>query len=267
MFEGNWSGQVRVRHDPAAAGAAHMLDASFRITQFESARVVQTVFRRDTAIVEAKVDVEADFTSRGDRLPDLIAGAAGGFEARTRNGVVRFALPNSEMNSSLAVLGGAVTFSPELRALGRLLPKLAEMPVEDLRISGRVDASGEVRLSEFALNSPQARFAGRGRVAATGDAIMSRPLDLSLNIAAKDEMAVILGGMNLLERHKDAAGFQSVREKLTVGGKAGEPDLRPLYDLLARSVSGSTGTWGYLMRKVQADVEKKRAKTKPVTKS
>lgn len=264
MFEGNWGGQVRVQHDPAAAGAAHTLDASFRIAQFDSARVVQTVFRRDTAVVEAKVDVEADFTSRGDRLPDLIASASGGFAARTRNGVVRFALPNSEMNSSLAVLGGAVTFSPELRALGRLLPKLAEMPVEDLRLAGRVDASGEVRLSEFALNSPQARFTGRGRVAATSDAIMSRPLDLSLNIAAKDEMAVILGGMKLLERQKDAAGFQAVREKLTVGGKAGEPDLRPLYDLLARSVSGSTGTWGYLMRKVQADVDKRRAKGRPV---
>ncbi len=267
MFEGKWSGQVRVRHDPTAAGAAHALDASFRIEQFESARVVQTVFRRDTAAVEAKLDVEADFTSSGNRLPDLMASAAGGFTARTRNGVVRFALPNTEMASSLAVLGGAMTFSPELRALGRLLPKLAELPVDDLRISGRVDANGEVRLSEFVLNSPQARFTGRGRVTATADAIMSRPLDLSLNIAAKDEMAVILGGMNLLERKKDAAGFQAVREKLTVGGKAGEPDLRPLYDLLARSVSDSSGTWGYLMRKVQADVEKKRAKKNPAPKS
>ena len=260
MFAGQWGGQVRVRHDPAATVAAHALDAQFHIDQFESARVVQTVFRRELSHVEAKLDVEAAFTSAGDRLPELIERATGGFTARTRDGVVRLTLPNSEMTSSLAVLGGAVTFSPELRALGRLLPKFAEMPVDELRISGQFDAEGEVRLSEFVLNSPQARFVGRGRIAATAGAMMSRPLELSLTLAAKDEMAVILGGMNLLEHRKDAAGFRAMHEKLVLGGKAGAPDLRPLYDLLARSVSGSTGTWGMLMRKVQAEVEKKRAK-------
>jgi hypothetical protein len=44
-----------------------------------------------------------------------------------------------------------------------------------------------------------------------------------------------------------------------VKGEVGRPDASPLYDLLAKGVLGSRGTWGLIMRKVQQEVEKQRA--------
>jgi hypothetical protein len=37
--------------------------------------------------------------------------------------------------------------------------------------------------------------------------------------------------------------------------KQDAPDTRPLYDLLAKAVVGSKGTWGFLMRKMQGQTE------------
>lgn len=268
MFAGRWGGEVKIRHEPKATDGHHVLQADFAIEQFESARVVQTVFSEDFpadyAKVDAKFDVRAGFASRGDVLLELIDRASGGFTATSRGGTVRLTLPKQEMASSLAILGGTVALSPELRALGRLLRKFSEMPVEELSVRGARGGNGEVRLDEFRLVSPQARLTGRGRIAPdAATPLMNRPLDAAFELAARDETAVILGRMGLLENKPDATGYQPMREKFTVGGKAGEPDTRALYDLLARAVAGSKGTWGFLMRRVQAEVEKTKPKTAP----
>ena len=70
--------------------------------------------------------------------------------------------------------------------------------------------------------------------------------------------------MSLLEKKPRADGFRPMRQTFTLGGRAGAPDTAPLYDLLARAVGGSSGTWGFLMRKVQAEVDKKKT---PATKA
>jgi hypothetical protein len=166
--------------------------------------------------------------------------------------------------ATAVVFGGTVLLSPELRALGRLLRQFSEMPLDQLRISGQRAADGTVSLDEFRFNSPQARLLGRGRIPAVeGEPLMNRPLELSLELAAKDEVAVILGGMSLLEKKPRTDGYRPLKEKFVLGGKAGQPDTRPLYDLLAKAVSGSKGTWGFLMRKMQAQVEKKKTPPPP----
>ncbi|MCC6416123.1 MAG: hypothetical protein IT582_09460, partial [Opitutaceae bacterium] len=154
------------------------------------------------------------------------------------------------------VFGGTILLSPELRALGRLLRTISEMPVETLRITGARNRHGEISLDAFRFESPQARLLGRGQIAATEEPLMRRPLSLSLDLAAKDETAVILGGMKLLRKEPDADGFRALKAPLVLRGLAGEPDTQPLYDLLAQAVVGSKGTWGFLMRKVQAEVVK-----------
>jgi len=71
--------------------------------------------------------------------------------------------------------------------------------------------------------------------------------------------------MSLLEKKPRDDGYRPLKEKFVIGGKAGDPDTKPLYDLLAKAVSGSKGTWGFLMRKVQAQIEK--MKTPPAKKT
>lgn len=261
MFAGRWGGNVRIDYRPEDKEADHALTGEFRIEQFDSSRVVQTVFPEELSSVEAKIDVRSTVRSRGNALPELIEKAAGEFAVEGREGVVRLKVPKQELAATAAVFGGTILLSPELRALGRLLKKFAEMPVDEIRISGERTAEGEVALRELKIESPQAKLVAKGRIPAVeGEPLMNRPLELSIDLAAKDEMAVILGGMSLIEKKPRADGYRELKETFMLRGKAGEPDTGPLYDLLAKAVVGSKGTWGFLMRKVQGEVDKMKAK-------
>ncbi len=261
MFAGRWGGKVRIDYRPEDKEADHTLTGEFRIEQFDSSRVVQTVFPEELSSVEAKIDVRSTVRSRGNALPELIERTAGEFTVEGREGVVRLKVPKQELAATAAVFGGTILLSPELRALGRLLKKFAEMPVDEIRISGERTEGGEVALKELRIESPQAKLVAKGRIPAVdGEPLMNRPLELSIDLAAKDEMAVILGGMSLIEKKPRSDGYRGLKETFVLGGKAGEPDTGPLYDLLAKAVVGSKGTWGFLMRKVQNEVNKMKAK-------
>jgi hypothetical protein len=257
MFAGRWGGTLRVDYDPAVTTGDHRLHCDFHIEQFESARVVQTVFPNQIASVDARINVTSTLTSQGNLLLELIDRTEGSFTVSGKQGVMRLTVPKQDMMATAVVFGGTVLLSPELRAMGRLLRQFSEMPLDQLHITGRRSADGTVSLDEFRFDSPQARLLGRGRIpSVAGEPLMNRPLELSLDLAAKDEVAVILGGMNLIEKKPRADGYRAMKETFVLGGKAGEPDTRPLYDLLAKAVSGSKGTWGFLMRKVQSKVDK-----------
>lgn len=267
MFSGKWSGGLGIDYDPAGE-SDHVLKGGFHIEQFETARVVQTVFPNEFGSFDARINLDATLRSDGNGLWELLNRAEGGFTIEGRDGVARLTHPAAGTASTLLVLGGAVTFSPELRALGRLLRKFAEMPVNTLRVSGERDATGNITLSEFRLDSPQARLIGRGAVPMQdGVALAGRRLDLGLELFARDEVGVILGNMKLLDKHPDTDGYRRMTQPVTVGGEVGRPDAGPLYDLLAKAATGSRGTWGLIMRKVQREVEKQRLaeakKTKP----
>lgn len=258
MFAGRWSGDVQIAYDPANPTADHALTGTFRIEQFDSARVVQTAFPNQLASLEARIDVQSTFRSHGNAAVELIDRAEGEFTVDGAHGIVRLTVPKQDTLATAAVFGGTLLLSPELRALGRLLKQFAEMPVDRIRISGQRTEDGAVALNEFRVDSPQARLFAHGAIVPGDTPLMERPLQLSIDLAAKDDMAVILGGMNLLERKPRDDGYRPLKETFTLGGKAGAPDTGPLYDLLAKGVMGSKGTWGLLMRKVQAEVEKSK---------
>ncbi|HRE80322.1 MAG TPA: hypothetical protein PLN52_04700, partial [Opitutaceae bacterium] len=134
--------------------------------------------------------------------------------------------------------------------------------VDQLTITGHRTAAGEISLDQFQFDSAQLRLLGNGRVLnQDNEPVMNRPLELSLRLAVKDELAVILGGMKLLEKTPAFDGFRGMHQPIVLGGLAGDPDTSPLYDLLAKAVSGSRGTWGFLMRKVHSEVKKKTQPT------
>ncbi|MEO6995275.1 MAG: hypothetical protein ABI273_16835, partial [Lacunisphaera sp.] len=255
MFAGRWGGAIAIEHPANNTTGEHTLGGEFHIEQFESARVVQTVFPHQLATIDARIDVHATVASHGNSFVALVDQSTAAFSVDGANGIMRLTVPKADLVSTAAVFGGTVLLSPELRALGRLLKKFAEMPVEQLTISGRRAAGGEVTLDEFRFDSPQARLSGHGRILADGnEPLMNHPLELSLSLQAKDELAVILGGMSLLDKKPQPDGFRMMRDPFLIGGRAGAPDTTPLYDLFAKGVSGSKGTWGFLMRKLEAKV-------------
>lgn len=258
LFSGRWSGEVQIGHEPEREAGSHGLQANFYIQQFESARVIQSVFPNQIASLDTRLHLRTSVSSYGDTLSELIDRSESNFSLQSESGVMRLAVPKSDRLATAAVFGGTLLLSPELRALGRLLRKFSEMPVDQLTITGHRTAAGEISLDQFRFDSAQLRLLGSGKVLnKDNEPVMNRPLELSLQLAVKDELAVILGGMKLLEKTPAFDGFRNMHQPIALGGLAGDPDTTPLYDLLAKAVSGSRGTWGFLMRKVHAEVKKK----------
>lgn len=258
LFAGTIEGALTIDYVPGDEDGDHRLKGALQLHQFETARVAQTVFPKELGSLDARVDLHSEVKGQGNRLWELLERAEVDFGVEGK-GTVRLTSPDARTASTLLVMGGLVTLSPELRALGRLLRKFAEMPVDRLLIEGGRDATGAIRLSKVWFDSPQARLVGTGDVPATSSPLAARPLDLRFDLSARDEVGLILGRMRLLESPVDAQGFRRLNQSIVVGGNVGRPDSSALYDLLARGVEGSRGTWGFIMRKVQREVERQQA--------
>lgn len=263
MFAGEWSGGFRIQHLPTTDFDQHVLEGEFDIHQFQSSRVVQMMFPNQLASVDAAINLHAAIESHGQSLPELLERFSAEFAITGEHGVLRLAVPKADTLSTAAVFGGTILLSPELRALGRLIRKFAEMPIDRVRIHGRKFETGEIAVDEMLLATSQLRLNGSGKIPEDhATPLINRPLALTLNLSAKEEVGVILAGMRLTEKKPAADGFFAMRDPVRIGGRVGAPDTAPLFDLFARAVSGSHGTWGVLMRKLQIEVNKRSAPTK-----
>ncbi len=257
MFSGRWSGALRLDYDPAAANNDHALTSRFQISQMATAAAIAAAMPNDYGSLDTRLDLDLSLRGTGNRWWELLDHAEGEFTVDARSGIARLTHPQLGTAATVLALAGTLSFSSEMRALGRLLSKFAAMPVERLHISGARDAAGDLVLREFRLDSPQAHFLGQGRVPATaGVPLAARRLDLSVQLTAKDEMAVILGNMKLLERTPQPDGFRRMTQPFTLGGEVGKPDPSQLYEMFARAVDGSSGTWSLIMHKVRREMEK-----------
>jgi hypothetical protein len=93
MFAGRWGGQLRVDYKQHDQVANHWLVGDFHIEQFESARVVQTVFPNQVASVDALINVHSTLASRGNALFELIERSEGAFTIEGEDGVMRLNVP------------------------------------------------------------------------------------------------------------------------------------------------------------------------------
>ncbi|GAB1489780.1 hypothetical protein MASR2M8_22340 [Opitutaceae bacterium] len=261
MFAGTWTGDLEVAYDPSRPEADHTLTAEFKIAQFETAQAIQTVFPNEYGSIDTRLNLDTTIKGSGNRWWEIMDRTEGSFTLSGKSGVVRLTHPQAGSASTVLALAGAVGFSPELRALGRLLKAFSAMPLDEVRVEGARDIDGNLSLAEFRIDSPQARLRGTGRVPVVeGVPLAGRALSMQLELQARDEVAVILNGMKLLEKQPMPDGYRRLNQPVQIGGEVGRPDPSPLYDLLARAVDGSGGTWGLIMRKVQREVDRQAAK-------
>jgi hypothetical protein len=252
FFGGRWSADSRTVVRPSDPADPAEMTAHVRIERFDAGEAVRLHFPSPAAGFDGHLNLEVTVSSRADRWEDLPSRAAGRFELSARDGRVRLVLPHQQTLSGALLLGGTLTFSKEMRALGRLLPQLADLPITRLDTSGTLAPDGQLALERVELATPQLRLVGSGAIpdAKVRD-LMGQPFRVQATLAAKGDLAVILAGMNLLGA-AEQDGFRRMNQAFQVGGQVGQPDFQPFYDLLARAVDGSSGTWGVLMRKLQA---------------
>jgi len=260
MLDGDWDADMAVDYALAVPAGPYLMAAHFDVHRFDAQRAVALAFPNEPAKVDGRLNLSLSLSSSAERIEELMGHATGDFSMSATNGAVRLTLPKADMASSLLILGGAVTFSPQLQALGRLVRQMSNLPFDRCEASGRLAVDGGLNLEQFHLDSPQLRFSATGRIAnARTRALLRQPIAVHASLAASRDLGVILDGMKLLDP-AGTDGFRPLTQQFAIGGAVGQPDLHPIYDFLARAVSGSHGTWGILMRELQGEIAKRSHK-------
>lgn len=260
MFDGDWSGRLRLGFDRTHPDEPFELTGGFDIGNFSAARIVQAAYPNEIGSFAGRLNFSSKIHSRGVWFDTLVEDSTSEFTFRSDGGRLQLKVPHASLASAALLVGGAVTFSPELRAIGRLVKTFSDLPVEELSARGRRAPGGAIFLDDLRLQTPQLRLTARGEVPAqAGTDLAARPFSLPVTLAVRDEMAVILRGMKLIGRKPGPDGFFVMTRQPALRGTLGAPDTTELYDVFAQAVSGSSGTFGFLMKKVQQEVEKGRA--------
>lgn len=264
MFDGGWSGHLRLDFDPEQTTAPYGLTGGFDITDFSAQNIVQAAYPNELGSFAGRLNFSSRVSSRGTGLSSLLADSTSEFRFHSSGGRLQLKVPHASLASAALLVGGAITFSPELRAIGRLVKQFSDLPVDELSARGRRLPGGAIFLDDLRLHTPQLRLSARGEVPPQpGIELAARTFALPVSLSARDELAVILKGMKLLGKKPDADGFFPMTRQPLLRGTLGAPDTTDLYDVFAQAVSGSSGTFGFLMKKVQQEVEKSRATPAP----
>ena len=259
MFDGSWSGQLRFSYDAKRAAGPFELTGGFDIRDFSAQNVVQAAYPTEAGSFRGRLNFTSRLHSAGTGMQSLLAGATADFDFHGSDGRLQLKVPHANLASAALLVGGAITFSPELRAIGRLVKQFSDLPVDELSARGRRLPGGAIVLDDLRLQTPQLRLSARGEVPPQpGTDLAARRFSLPVTLAVRDEMAVILKGMKLLGKRADADGYYAMTRQPALTGTLGAPDTTQLYDVFAQAVSGSSGTFGFLMRKVQQEVERSR---------
>jgi hypothetical protein len=257
-MDGKCTADISARFAGDSPEGRQSLDAHVRFVQFDVGRAVRTRFPNPDAGMDGRLDLDLNLTSKGDDWRGLASHASGSFTLVGNGGRIRLKLPDEEMISSRLAVVGTVTFSSETRALGRLVGRLSDVPISKLRASGSLLPNGQLQFKQVSIEAPEMRLAATGRIddAKTRD-VMAQPLSVNATLAASGDLAVILKGMHLLGPG-GADGYSRMTEPFVVVGSVGQPDFHPLYELFAKAVDGSHGTWGLLMRKIREKIDSYR---------
>jgi len=247
----------------AAKPKPYALDLDAAVKSLELGRLFAAVAPGAPPTAEGRVEFATTMTSEGLNPLDLSLSSVGEVRLSGRDGVFRGLAANAGTGSKAARVIGILTFSRELKAIGRLLDGLGEIHFKqaDLKLERTPD---RIELSQLSIVSPQLRIDATGDVelAALRPVLLS-PLNVSARIGAAGDIAVLFDGMKLLEAEKGQGGYRNVAKPIVIAGSAAAPDTSAFWALLDEGAGNARGSFGVGLRALNSKLEAGRKSPAP----
>ena len=241
----------------------YSLDLNAAVKKLELGRLFAAVAPGTPPTAEGRVEFATTMTSEGLNPLDLALSSVGELRLTGRDGVFRGLAANAGTGSKAARVIGILTFSRELKAIGRLLDGLGEIRFKqaDLKLERTPD---RIELSQLSIVSPQVRIDATGDIelAALRPVLLS-PLNVSARIGAAGDIAVLFDGMKLLEGEKGQAGYRNVTKPIVIAGSAAAPDTSAFWALLDEGAGNARGSFGVGLRALNSKLEAGRKSPAP----
>jgi hypothetical protein len=242
----------------AAKPKPYTLGLNAAVKNLELGRLFTAVAPGAPPTADGRFDFATALTSEGLNPLDLSLSSLGEFRLSGRDGVFRGLAADAGTGSKAARVIGILTFSRELKAVGRLLDGLGEIHFKqaELRLKRTPD---KIELSELTIVSPQLK------IDATGDLelaplrpVLLSPLNVAAHLAAAGDIAILFDGMKLLEGEPGQAGYRSVTKPIVIAGSAAAPDTSAFWALLDEGAGNARGSFGVGLRALNSRLEAPR---------
>jgi hypothetical protein len=198
---------------------------------------------------EGIFDLDAEFASSGLNPIDLGLSTLGEVRLAGRDGVFRGLAASAGVGSVATRAIGILTFSREFRALSRLLDGMGEINFNTADLTLDREGGDELTLSTMLIVSPQLRLDASGMLALdAGQPLLLSPIELTAQLAANGDVAVLFDGMELLEDESGSAGYRAVTQPISISGSPAEPDASSFWNLLGEGADNARGTFGMSLR-------------------
>lgn len=243
----------------AAAERPYELGFETSFTDLDLGALFRAVDPEAPPMLEGLFEVRSQVSGRGGNLADLGIGALGSVHLRGRDGVFRGLAGRYRLAGTGAKVVGVLTFSKQLKAIGRLLDELEALEFDTLSIELARETPRRFAISELRVDSPLARIDGGGGIEVEpGVPLAASPLDASLDIHTHGDMTILFAGLGLLGPDEAGDGYRAVRRPITVGGTVSEPDTSDFYDMLDEAAQQSKGVVGAAMRRTNKKLQSSR---------
>ena len=209
-------------------------------------------------VAEGQFELTSTLTSRGRNPLDVALASQGRLHLTGGDGVFRGLSAHAGTGSVAARAIGILTFSRELRAVGRMLDGLGEIRFDDAEFLLERSSMDRIDVRSLALRSPQLRLGVTGSLElARLRPLLLSPLDADLLVGAAGDAAILFDGMGLLEDAPDADGYRAFTRPVHVGGMPAEPDMTEFWELLEEAAENSRGVLGIGLRALNRRLEER----------
>ncbi len=234
---------------------AYGLVADVSAHDIVSGPLLRALSPAQTVPLEGVFALDARLAGQGSDPASAAKAAAGEVTMSGKKGLIRalnletnrFAKAGSAV-AGLAGLAGALSGNSELArrgaqisALNNVARQFSQLPFDDIVVSAKRGATGELEIGELSLRSPQLTLSGSGSIAhLTGRGFADQPLRLSVHLGARGDMASALQTLDLLApavADAPADAFQPLVEPLVFDGSLRQVGTKQASRLLARALN------------------------------
>jgi hypothetical protein len=223
----------------------YTLIGSADVNNFDVGEFLRASNPNEKPALETKVTVSARLNGTGGNIGELGKNAFGKFDITGTKGTMylleRKGAAGTLVNAAslgLAILGAA-RGSEGATAISEIAKLLASVPFDSLKMQVERGADLSFKMTSLEVLAPFMRVSGTGTVAAKStDDIQNAPMNIVLQLGAKDHFAYLLQRVGMLGANRDEKGFQLMTRNFTVGGTPSKPDSSALWKILGEAAVG-----------------------------
>lgn len=230
------------------------LAADLAVTDFDPAPIFSALNPNSPPALEGRFNLSSRLHGRAPDFAGLIAAAQGDMDLTSRGGVFRalsvniaeYARAGSRLANLAGVIGLAtgdsntIKYADRLRAATELATAFSEISFDQLHMQLERSSEHHYLIKDLSIISPMIRLLGSGSIEhQPGESIWTQPLSLSLQVAARDQLADYLRVLRLSGGEQDALGYAPLIEQITLDGSLSAIGSAELRTLLARALNGS----------------------------